>query len=281
MDWKTWLEGRYTLKTAAAYAREIKIFLELVEDAQNADYHAILGYIKVLRQVQKRASLNRHLQGLKKYYQWLQETEQRADNPAAALRLQDAKRERDIQIQDLLSIKQLNQLWDFFLTKKYRYKAMKNRILAIVSLLIFQGLTSEELCALVIDDIDLQAAQVRINATKTTNGRTLPLEAQQILILHSYIENDLKAPFSLVFEKLNTDSLHYLISSAKPELLRTKKLSPLRIRQSVIASKFKQGWDLRKVQLFAGHRYPSSTEAYRLSGLADLKLSVEKHHPLG
>ena len=267
MDWKTWLEGRYTLKTAAAYAREIKIFLELVEDAQNANYQAILGYIKELRQVQKRASLNRHLQGLKKYYQWLQETEQRADNPAAALRLQDAKRERDIQIQDLLSIKQLNQLWEFYQIKKYRYKSMKNKVLAIVSLLLFQGLTSEELCALVLENIDLQAAQIHIEATKTTNGRTLPLEAQQILILHSYIENDLKAPLSLVF--------------AKPELLRTKKLSPLRIRQSVIASKFKQGWDLRKVQLFAGHRYPSSTEAYRLSGLADLKLSVEKHHPLG
>jgi integrase/recombinase XerD len=281
MDWKTWLEGRYTLKTAAAYAREIKIFLELVHEAQTADYQAILGYIKELRQVQKRASLNRHLQGLKKYYQWLQETEQRADNPAAALRLQDAKRERDIQIQDLLSIKQLNQLWDFFLTKKYRYKAMKNRILAIVSLLVFQGLTSEELCALVIGDIDLQAAQVRINATKTTNGRTLPLEAQQILILHNYLAESPKHSIDAVFSNLNSDSLHYLISSVRPELLRTKKLSPLRIRQSVIASKFKQGWDLRKVQLFAGHRYPSSTEAYRLSGLADLKLSVEKHHPLG
>lgn len=281
MDWKTWLEGRYTLKTAAAYVREITIFLDLMPEAQTADYQAILGYVKELRKVQKLASLNRHLQGLKKYYQWLQEMEQRADNPAAALRLQDAKRERDIQIQDLLIVKQLNQLWDFFLTKKYRYKAMKSRVLAIVSLLVFQGLTSEELCALVLEDIDLQAAQVRIHATKTTNGRTLPLEAQQILILHNYLSESTKSNIDAVFTNLSPDSLHYLISSVRPEFLRAKKLSPLRLRQSVIASKFKQGWDLRKVQLFAGHRYPSSTEAYRLSGLADLKMSVEKHHPLG
>lgn len=281
MDWKTWLKARYTPKTAAAYEREINIFLDLMPDAATADYQAILGYIKELRRVQKRASLNRHLQGLKKYYQWLQEMEQRADNPAAALRLQDAKRERDIQLQDLLSIKQLTQLWDFYQTKNYRYKSMKNSVLAIVSLLLFQGLTSEELCALVLENIDLQAAQIHIEATKTTNGRTLPLEAQQIIILHTHLENVSKTASTLVFSNLNTDTLHYLISSVKPDFLKGKKISPLRLRQSVIASKFKQGWDLRKVQLFAGHRYPSSTEAYRLSGLDDLKMSVEKHHPLG
>ena len=50
---------------------------------------------------------------------------------------------------------------------------------------------------------------------------------------------------------------------------------------SVITNLLKQGKDLRKVQTFAGHKYPSATERYKQSGIEELKQVIQKLHPLG
>lgn len=56
-----------------------------------------------------------------------------------------------------------------------------------------------------------------------------------------------------------TDGIHYLVSTFRNKITN-KRLTPTTIRQSVIALKLKAGYDLRKVQLFAGHRKVSTTE---------------------
>jgi len=48
----------------------------------------------------------------------------------------------------------------------------------------------------------------------------------------------------------------------------------------VIANLLKQGHDLRVVQTFAGHKYPSATEKYKQDDLEALKQEVLKYHPL-
>ncbi|HPZ86608.1 MAG TPA: tyrosine-type recombinase/integrase, partial [Flavihumibacter sp.] len=53
------------------------------------------------------------------------------------------------------------------------------------------------------------------------------------------------------------------------------------IRQSVLANLLKQGHDLSVVQVFAGHRYPGSTERYRQDDVATLAAAVSKYHPFG
>ncbi len=53
------------------------------------------------------------------------------------------------------------------------------------------------------------------------------------------------------------------------------------IRQSVIAHLLKQRHDLSVVQVFAGHKYPSTTERYRQSAIETLKAAIEKYHPIG
>jgi integrase/recombinase XerD len=51
------------------------------------------------------------------------------------------------------------------------------------------------------------------------------------------------------------------------------------IRQSVITNLLKQNNDLRLVQAFAGHKYPSTTEKYKQTNVTQLKLALELHHP--
>ncbi len=58
------------------------------------------------------------------------------------------------------------------------------------------------------------------------------------------------------------------------------KLIPLKIRQSVIAHLLKENNDIRIVQEFAGHRRTASTEAYKQTGLEELKSAIDKLHPL-
>ena len=53
----------------------------------------------------------------------------------------------------------------------------------------------------------------------------------------------------------------------------------MKIRQSVIAHLLKENNDLRIVQEFAGHRRAGSTEAYKRTGLEELKSNIEKLHP--
>ena len=49
----------------------------------------------------------------------------------------------------------------------------------------------------------------------------------------------------------------------------------------MIANLLKSGNDLRVVQAFAGHKYPSATERYKQTQVEELKQAVLKHHPLG
>jgi len=75
------------------------------------------------------------------------------------------------------------------------------------------------------------------------------------------------------------EGIHYLVTTFR-KVIPTKKLTPMTIRQSVIANKLKAGQGLRHVQAFTGHRQPSSTEAYRANNLEVLRTAVAKYHPL-
>ncbi len=76
------------------------------------------------------------------------------------------------------------------------------------------------------------------------------------------------------------DDINYLMETFR-DLFPERKLNAQTIWQSVIANLLKAGKDLRVVQVFSGHKKPSSTERYRQTGLEELKAAVQKHHPLG
>ena len=58
------------------------------------------------------------------------------------------------------------------------------------------------------------------------------------------------------------------------------RMTPLKIRQSVIHHKLKEGHNVRLVQAFAGHRSILSTEAYQTNKLEELKQGINQFHPL-
>ena len=59
-----------------------------------------------------------------------------------------------------------------------------------------------------------------------------------------------------------------------------RKVNAQTIRQSLITNLLKAGNDLRIVQTFAGHKYPSTTEKYKQTNVEALKTAVNQYHPI-
>ena len=284
-SFEDWLNMRYRPGTTARYLREQRHFGERY-DAVKANREECLEWIAGLRkQGYGRGSLISSLSGLKAWFFYLLDTDQREDHPCRFVKLKD-KRVDDVQLQDLFSTEELEMLLD----RKERYGLLKNRNLMIVGLLIYQGLTTGECVRLKTEDLDLSVSSITVSGTSRTRGRRLALKPQQVLPIHRYLTEDRpqllgdRASDQLLITKVgfdeNGEGISYLLEQHQA-LFPSRKLNPKTVRQSVIANWLSAGIDLRKVQYMAGHKYPSSTERYRQSQVEKLKELIEKYHPLG
>lgn len=276
----------HTPPTVKIYLRDIRVYLDYMteEKAQTATYKDTMQYVDYLRkQYQNPRTINRMLYGVKAWYHWLIHTGKRNDHPCRYLTLKDAKYE-DIQLQDLFTSIELEQLMD----RKERYESVRIRNQVAVSLLIYQGLRLTEVEQLKVQDIDLEAGTVYSKGMAKNQPRTLKMKSQQIMLFYKYIheirpeiisENTNQLLLNIRGKALKADNINYLIETFKNHF-PDKNLNAKTIRQSVIANLLKEGKDLRVVQVFAGHKNPSSTEKYRQTGLEELRLAIQKYHPL-
>lgn len=287
-EYKEHLKKTLSPSTIKSYTCNINHFIQHNKDPTTATYTTLINYIGQRRQEVKPTTLTSTLQALKSYFNYLAATNQRTDNPAASIYIRD-KISKDVHPQDLFSPEELESL----LTRKERYPMLKNRNLLIITLLIYQALKTSEIKELDLHDIDLTNATIHIKAQRKTNQRTLKLNANQVIYLLNYINQErpnlIKNPDSkqqspkLFLSKLGNpeqgEGIQYLIESSR-HLFQGKAINPTVIRQSVIFNLLKAGNNLRVVQVFAGHKTPSSTERYKQSNFDILKQNVLKHHPI-
>ena len=282
-SFETWLKSRYRPSTVKHYLWELNRFAKQIKP-QKATQAEILSYIDSYRQAGRSAEyLKSILAGLKAYYFYLVETEKREDHPCRYVKLRD-KSPKEIAFQDLFTLEELEKL----LKRKERYPVMAMRNQLILGLLIYQGLTVQEICKLRPADMDLENGKVHVPATSRSLSRTLKLEPKQILPAHLYVERDRKILLGkndceqLVLTSRGSaekgEGIHYLIESAKRRWER-RKLSPQTIRMSVIARWLKEGKNLRQVQYMAGHKKVTSTERYKQTDVKKLKALIDKFHP--
>jgi integrase/recombinase XerD len=283
-DLENYLNERHTKATVKRYLRDIEIYCKESPNHLTALYSDMMDYIGRLRKrYPNPETIKCTLHGIKKYYSWLVATGQRKDHPCRFLNLKD-KKSKDIQLQDLFTAEELELLFE----KKERYRDLKTRNQVIIGLLIYQGITTGELTSLELQDISLDTGEIYIKASSKQNSRTLKLKPNQILILHSYI-NEIRPQLTrkptekLIINKLGNpetgEQISYLVSLSKHHF-PDRNLNPKTIRQSVITNLLKAGNDLRLVQAFAGHKYPTATEKYKQANTEHLKRQIEKYHPL-
>lgn len=281
---------------------QIKLFKELRgEQAEQSTYSDIINYIGDLRARNLHAkSLRNHLFSLKIYFRYLVATGKRSDHPCENLNLKD-QIQRSIIVESLYSKEQLEELYNTFESpvdqRKWATKSesIKKRDKVILSLLIFQALTTTEIIELKANDIDLDECTIEIRTAESkgrrgNKARTLALQSRQILLINDYLNvyrKDLwkkqKPSKRQDYFILNEQGLQIWGSYLNRMLSKGKEpheiFTPLKIRQSVIANLLKEKNDTRVVQEFAGHRRTGSTEAYKRTGLEELKSSIERLHP--
>jgi site-specific recombinase XerD len=290
----SYLQNNYSKTGVYNNGLIIKRYLQAMgKQAATANYAAVLGYVGLLRaQNLHPKTVRNNLFGIKIYYNYLVATGKRADHPCKYLKLKDPIN-RAIKVGELYSEVQLGALL-VAIKKKKQQHALRNEL--IVGLLVYQGLRVQEITALRLRDVNLEAGTVMVGSTGQTRSRTLSLRGNQILPMQQYImqvravivSKTQSKNESLILTKAGNKIfggiINKLINYEPTKQLRAGsgviKLTPLKIRQSVLTNLLKQNNDVRIVQEFAGHKRTSSTEGYQQKWLGDLSRNINKYHPL-
>ncbi|NAW50091.1 tyrosine-type recombinase/integrase [Elizabethkingia argentiflava] len=293
---RSYLEKKYSKSTLNSNLYNIRRFTDYCGNrSEKANYKDVLQYIEHLRKNHDLhpKTLRHCLYAVKIYFNYLLEIGKRKDHPCSELFLKD-KVSKQIQVDNLYSEETLENYFETYHIRKKSYLQNRNKIM--ISLLIYQALTVNEVSALQTGDINLDRGEIYIKGreeltAKSPQSRTLPLQAKQILLFYHYLKKDRakllkynqRNPNEESFilgqygEKINPHGISKMINETRKG---NEQIKPMKIRQSVIANLLKKENDTRIVQVFAGHKRASTTQQYKQTDLEILQNAVNLYHPL-
>lgn len=264
---------------------------------QDTRYNDLLNFIDCCKlEGMSKTHVNRVIASVRDYYRFLKTSEPDMINPATGLYL---KGHRCKVVSGTIGFNELEILYQTCQTGTLREK--RNRV--ILGLLIYQGVTTEELSRLETGHVNLKEGKIYIPGNRRRNSRTLELKPFQILELHEYLTQTrpkilteiTKSKPARKPDKINKtrikEQLFVSLNGSehiKNSLLHlfrdVQKINPditsaAQIRRSVITHWLKTR-NLREVQYMSGHKYVSSTERYQTNNLDSLQHKLERYHPL-
>ncbi|MFO7657416.1 MAG: site-specific integrase [Bacteroidales bacterium] len=301
-DFKAYLQelgnGTNTIRQKSNYTGYFLNWLESERlQPQETRYNDLLNFIDYCKlEGNSKKHINSKLRSIRNYYEYLKKLNPKIISPAANLYLKGTHKKT---ISGIIDFAALENLYQTFETTTNREK--RNKI--ILGLLIYQGVTTEELKQLEPGHLKLKEGKIYIPGNRRRNSRKLDLKSFQILELHEYLTetrtkilneiteprparkpdkiNKAKLENQLFIsingsENIKNSLLHMFkaIQKTNPEILHPKQ-----IRASVITHWLKNH-NLRQVQYMAGHKYVSSTERYQMNNLDNLQSKLDKLHPL-
>jgi len=256
-----WLETENLQQTSVTY-NDLLVFIDYCKEKGRSSKH-----------------INTILRAIRNYYEYLKITDKYLINPAKSLHLKGIRKKLP---QGILPYETLEKLYNNYKTDDLRAK--RNKI--ILGLLIYQGVTTDELQRIKVKDVDLRNGKINVPGSKKNNGRKLELKSAQVLELQEYIK-------AVRTEITNQETEQLIVSMQGSENIKNslyhmfrqvKKINPdirnaKQIRLSVITFWLKN-YNLRKVQYMAGHKYVSSTERYQKNDMESLQKQLDLFHPL-
>jgi site-specific recombinase XerD len=257
---------------------------------ENISYNDVVAY---MNHCKKKGNKQRTLQvitgSIKHYYNFLLSKDEVSDNPCSNVDIKGVKRKI---LYETFAPEGLETIYKTFSATAQATGVGSHlshkRNKAILSLIIYQGLRTEELARLKTADVKMREGKIFIAGSRRTNERELVLEAHQLYDLTDYVNETRK--LILCFTGKNTDTLFISLGSGErfgnimQKLMKqlTKQDNRIKeikqVRASVITNWLKV-YNIRKAQHMAGHRYVSSTESYQANNLDDLKEDIGRYHP--
>lgn len=294
----------FTSNTVRGLIKTVNYFLNWIDEqnitVENVSYNDVLAYVNYKKKKgNKPSTLFIIIKALKHFYGFLQSEHQLNGNPASNVQIKGIKRRT---LQEILTPLELEDIYKNFNAEKRIYEKGKivppqaNNELArkrnkiILGLIIYQGLRTEELGRLELQDLQLREGKINIQGSNRTEGRLMKLEAQQVYDLMDYthvIRKQILAATNKQSNKVfisvgaSLDFRSIMQKFVKSVQAINKKVKDIKhIRTSVITNWLKVH-NLRKAQYMAGHRYVSSTEAYKVNNIEELQDDIKKYHPIG
>ncbi len=279
---------RFSRSTITSYRKVIRLYLEWVSreqlEPEQITYKDLLAFMKYCTGTgNTQRTIQHYMNAVKHYYNHLEETGRIAVNPVTNIEVKGVRRKT---LYHILDPHQMHRLYNQYPEKNLRDK--RNKV--ILGLLVYQGLRSDELGGLEIENIKFREGKVDVPGGINHNGRVLPLESHQVMDLYDYIleirpkilkQSKQVTAKLLVSPRGGTQAGNFIWSMLK----QLKRINPAvksvrQIRTSVIV-KWLKTHNLREVQYLAGHRYISSTEMYLQNEVEGLKEEIQQYHPLG
>lgn len=304
--------------TIKCYNTEILEFITWCDieniEAENASITEVTSYLKHLQtsvpqggkgQNNQTRSINLNI--LKHYFDYLIANEIRNDNPAKHIKIRGAKQKHLYPIFTKEELESIYKNYEIPTQEDKRssrnwfdnYRKSKHRNKAILSLMIYQALTTDEINRLTIKDVKLKEGIIYIAGTRKSNERELELKPHQIMQLMEYqittrkelLEGKTSEQYFIPslpvgkktndYSPITNDSINIWKALSREIKTQNKKfINFQQIRTSIITHWLKQ-YNLRQVQYMAGHRFISSTESYLANQTEELQNEIDKYHPIG
>jgi integrase/recombinase XerD len=268
------------------YLYQIRNFVTAYPEAPKFKYKDILNVLEEMAAHKPNATYRQGiLAAIKKYYDYLIQTGQREDHPCRRLNIQRNKSKKPIH-QDFFTTEELELL----MNREERFPELKWKNQVVLSLLIYQGLTSGEIANMKVRHINLEEGKIFVKESAKNSRRHLDMHPKQYQIFDRYINQSRNQLLQVDSDLLiigmrgvptSTGEICYLVEQFKP-LFPDRNLNPSTIRQSVISNWINERkHPIELVQLMAGHKTMSTTLLYRVTATDEKRILINRFHPLG
>ena len=271
---------KFSASTMKNYLRLRKyFFLWLNDEALSVEALSYKDIIRFITHQQekgyKKRYINVFLSAIKHYLDYLTEKEILPCNVASGLFMRGRRQSVPSGLLSAEELKELYEKYEIKTTNRQHYPSMvRNKV--VTGLMVFQGLLPDEMQQLKTSDLQLEKGKINIPASGRSESRILNLEVSQLFYVQKYLSE------SGVKEKLFTGRMENILSNLFKkhlQFINPAVKTAMQIKMSLLTEMLKNK-DLREVQVFAGHRFVSSTERYQTSHLETLKSDLEKYHVL-
>ena len=279
-------EKGYTSTTIRSYLLNAERFLLWLNSEQleveQLDYKQVLRYVKYLREKGLSSrTISCYIGALKLYYNCLITENKASHNPFLRLELRPAKRQRIKPTFDL-------ELLDYLFEGYPKESLTDRRDCVILGLMVYQGLSSTDVRLLKTSDFDWLKGRLQVPQGKKTAARSLDLYPFQLIALRQYLDQDREQIHQIAEQteqlffgsggRLNLDNVLARITKKLKQLY--PEFTTLQVIRNTRITYWIQTEGLRKAQYKAGHRYISSTEAYKPIKDDSLFTMVSQFHPI-
>lgn len=278
LTFEEYLKRRFKPSTIKSYLYLLEPFHFQIKDPVNAKLDDLYFFLEC---VKKNPCTT--LCAMKQYYNYLLFTQKIKRHPLKKFSLRRPK--KPVQFQDLFDQKEL----DYLLNRPVRYSMLEYRNKAILSLLIYHGLTSENITRIRLDDIDLAEGEMYLLQGTRSVRRIIELNEKQIEYIEKYLADErpkiAKSQQRVLFlnklgDPMTVDGLFRMVKPMN-NYFPDRVLNPKTIRQSVTRNLTNElRMPLVKVQQITGHKRISSILNYRSPDMKEMRAILLEFHPM-